>query len=182
MDDPELDDGQLETGHHLRELTDRRRADAGGPENIAARVRKILDYISKVGLDLPIFLDAVCWGNNHLAVDGKAKYERSVLMHSSELPRILERWGGKSSPAKLAVKNYALSTIKTAINGEMDSAVSELTVTGEEIEEENLLSITQEDMVKRLKPVTGTLWEILGSSVTRKDKSRNKHIHDPEKV
>lgn len=64
----------------------------------------------------------------------------------------------------------------------MDNAVSELTVKGEEIEEEKLLSITQEGMVKKLRPMTRTLWEILDSSTTRKDKSRNKYIHDPEKV
>ena len=71
---------------------------------------------------------------------------------------------------------------KTAINSEMDNAVSELTVTGEEIEEEKLLSITQEGMVKKLRPMTRTLWEILDSSTMRKDKSRNKYIHNPEKV
>lgn len=64
----------------------------------------------------------------------------------------------------------------------MDNAVSELTVTGEEIEEEKLLSITQEGMVKKLRPMTRTLWEILDSSTMRKDKSRNKYIHNPEKV
>jgi len=80
------------------------------------------------------------------------------------------------------LRNHALSTIKTAVNAEMDHAVSEFTVTGEEIGEEMLLTITQEDMVNRLKPVTGTLWEILASSTTRKEKSRNKYVHNPQKV
>ena len=64
----------------------------------------------------------------------------------------------------------------------MDNTVFELTMTGEEIEEEKLLSIMQEGMVKRLKPMTGTLWKILDSSTMRKDKSRNKYIHNPKKV
>lgn len=182
MDDPEADDNHTEPGHHLRERTEKRRAAAGGPKAIATRVSQVLEYISGVGLDLPIFLDAVCWGNDDLLADGKAKYERATLMHSSELPQILERWGKKSPPAKSVLRNQALSTIKTAIHTEMDDAVSELTMPDGEIEEEKLLSITQEDMVKRLKPVTGMLWEILDASTTTKDKLRNKHIHSPEKV
>ena len=64
----------------------------------------------------------------------------------------------------------------------MDDVTSKLTTVGEEIEEEALLGITQEDMVKRLRPVTETLWEILDSSTTRKDQSRNRYIHNSEKV
>ena len=182
MNDPEADDSHLEMGHHLRECTERRGANAGGPENIASRVRAVLDHIGNVGLDLPIFLDAVCWGNTHLIANSRARYERNVLVHSSELPQILERWEKKSSSAKSALKNHALSTIKTVIDTKMDDATPELTTVGEEIEEEALLGITQEDMVKRLRPVTETLWEILDSSTTRKDQSRNRYIHNSEKV
>lgn len=113
---------------------------------------------------------------------GKAKYQRSMLMHSDELPQILERLEKESPKAKSVLKNYALSTVRTAINAEMDDAVTERTVANEEIGEEELLSITQEDMVKRLKPVTGTLWEILESSTMRKEKLRNKSVHNPQKV
>lgn len=96
MDDAELNNTQPETGHDLREHTEGRRADAGGPEIVASQVKSILEYIDNVGLDLTIFLDAVCWGNDCLVADGKVKYERSALMHSNELPRMLERWEKKS--------------------------------------------------------------------------------------
>ena len=66
----------------MRRRTGRRRDDAGGPESIATRFTAVLDCIDNLGLDLPIFLSA----------DGKARYERSALIHSEELPQILERW------------------------------------------------------------------------------------------
>ena len=182
MDDTGFDNRRSEVGDNLRKRTGKRRADAGGPEGIAARVRVVLDRIDEVGLDLPIFLDAVCWGNGQLVVDGKAKHERSALMHSEELPRILERCKKNSPQAKSVLKNHALSTIKTVIDAEMDCAVSKLTVTGEEIGEEKLLSITRKDMVDRLRLVTATLWEILDASTTSEGKSRNKYAHDPQKV
>ena len=75
------------------------------------------------------------------------------------------------------MRTHALSTIKATVNSEMDDAVSELTMTSEEVDEERLLGITQDALVKRIKPLTSTLWQILDTSATRKDRSRNKHIH-----
>ena len=181
MNDPGPNEGQPETGQRLREHTEER-GDDTAIDQVAALTRRVLDYMSDAGLDLPIFLDAVFWGNDRLATDGKTKYQRSAFLRSAQFPRILERWEKKSSAAKVVLKAHALSTIKVAVNAEMDDAVSELTITSEEIHEENLLSITQEHLVERLKPVTSTLWEILDTSATRKDKSRNKHIHSPGKV
>jgi hypothetical protein len=63
MDNPEP--GQRKMGKNLREHTRRRREDIGNPEKVAALVQQVLGYISDVGLDLAIFLDAVFWGNDH---------------------------------------------------------------------------------------------------------------------
>jgi len=89
----EIMEDQTEVGCKIREHTARLRVEAGNQKNIATRVRSVLDRIETVGLDLLIFLDAVCWGNEHLIVDnvdGRAKYERSTLMHSRESPQIPE--------------------------------------------------------------------------------------------
>ena len=115
MADTELNDGWPEMGHGYREQTRRRKEVIGGPETIASAVNVVLEYLEKVGLDLPMFLDAVCWGNDHLVADGRAKYQRSVLVYSDELPQILERLEKKSIQAKSAPKCHALSTIKTGI-------------------------------------------------------------------
>ena len=61
--------------------------------------------------------------------------------------------GENPPPTTQALLNaHALSMIKTAINAEMDEEVSKLTVTGEEIDEGKLLGMTQEELVKKLKP------------------------------
>lgn len=183
MDDmEEIADNQPEVGYKIRERTARLRVEAGDMKNIAIRVRSILDHIETVGLDLPIFLDAVCWGNGHLVANGRAKSERSALMNSQELPQILERWEKRSPRASAVLKSHALSIIKTAVDAEMESVVLELTTADEELGEEALLSITQQEMLSKIKPMAGTLWEILDSSTTRKTKSRNKYQHNPQKV
>lgn len=177
MDNPGPSDSQQKTGKNLREHTKRRREDVGSPEKIAALVQQVLRYISDVGLDFAIFLNVVFWGNDHLVADSKAKYKQSTLAHSGELPKILERWEKQSAAARVVLRTHALSTIKATVNSEMDDAVSELTMTSEEVDEERLLGITQDALVKRIKPLTSTLWQILDTSATWKDRSRNTHIH-----
>ena len=98
------------------------------------------------------------------------------------MPQILKQLEKKSTQAKSILKCHVLLTIKKVIHTKMDHVTSNLVAMDEEIQEENLLRITLEDMVSRLKPVAGTLWEILISSTTRKGKLRNKHAHNPQKV
>ena len=120
MDDvQEIVEDQPEVGCKIREHTVRLRVEAGDPKNIATRVRSVLDRIETVGLDLSIFLDAVCWGNEHLIVDGRAKYQRSTLMHSCELPQILERWEKRLPQAGSTLKSHALSIVKTEVDSEI---------------------------------------------------------------
>jgi hypothetical protein len=60
--------------------------------NLAAKVRNILDYISTLGLDLPLFLDAVSWGSPQCLSHSDRKmiqYARTSLLANNELPQIL---------------------------------------------------------------------------------------------
>lgn len=91
----------------------------------------------------------VFWGNDHLAANSKAKYKRSTLTHSGKLPKILERWEKQSAAARVVLRTHALSKIKATVNSEMDDAVSELAMTSEEVDEERLLGITQDALVKK---------------------------------
>ena len=58
----------------------------------AAKIHDILDYISSLGLDLPLFLDAMSWGSPECHSDRKIQYARTSLLASKELPQILRRW------------------------------------------------------------------------------------------
>ena len=63
-----------------------------GDLQVAAKVQKILDYISSLGLDLPLFLDAVSWGSPQCHSNRKIQYARTSLLASKELIEILRRW------------------------------------------------------------------------------------------
>lgn len=54
-------------------------------------VVKVLCTMDVLGLNLPIFLSLLCWGNDACISDPKIRYERTGLMVSEELPKILSR-------------------------------------------------------------------------------------------
>jgi hypothetical protein len=60
--------------------------------DVAERVRKVLDFMSTVDLDLTGFLDALSWGDISCFNDPKIRYARSSLLKSQRLPIILYRW------------------------------------------------------------------------------------------
>ncbi|KAJ6573708.1 hypothetical protein B0H10DRAFT_1838043 [Mycena sp. CBHHK59/15] len=55
------------------------------------KVNKVLQTIREQGLDLAIFLDAVCWGSEACVSDDSIRFAHTGLMVSDELPGILQR-------------------------------------------------------------------------------------------
>lgn len=71
---------------------------------LAERVHAVLQTMADVGLNLPLFLDAVSWGSDDCVQDARIRYARSSLMNSEELPGILRRWW-KPPRSKLSGKS-----------------------------------------------------------------------------
>ena len=57
--------------------------------NLKDTVKKGLFVFDSLGINLPIFLDALSWGDSECITDAKIRYERSTLVNSKELPGIL---------------------------------------------------------------------------------------------
>ena len=77
---------QLENTRNLRERQSQ------FPRSVAARVRAVLIFMDSVGLNLPLFLDYLSWGDVECVKDPQIRYERTALMVSDELPIVLKRW------------------------------------------------------------------------------------------
>ena len=68
---------------HTRRLRERL-----GPDR-ATKVAAVLAYMNNLGLNLPLFLDLVSWGDPDCVTHRKICYEHSALMVSEELPSII---------------------------------------------------------------------------------------------
>ncbi|EDR03411.1 uncharacterized protein LACBIDRAFT_331509 [Laccaria bicolor S238N-H82] len=60
--------------------------------DVTGIVREVLDFMSLKQINLPLFLEALSWGDPGCHSDAKVQYAWTVLMVSDELPGILERW------------------------------------------------------------------------------------------
>ncbi|KAF8886748.1 hypothetical protein BD779DRAFT_1673051 [Infundibulicybe gibba] len=61
-------------------------------QDVLAKVLAILSCMRLHGMNLPIFLDALSWGDPGCHSDRTIQYARTSLMVSEELPGILNRW------------------------------------------------------------------------------------------
>jgi len=99
------------------------------PETAHQKVLNVLNYMDTIGLDLPIFLDLLSWGDQACIENRKINYERTSLMVSKELPSILARWhkpprspGSTSARAEGAshvVEQFAFDCVASVIDSEL---------------------------------------------------------------
>ena len=99
--------------------------------NVADRVRKVLDFMSTVNLDLTGFLDALSWGDRSCFNDPKIRYARSTLLKSEHLPIILNHWwkplrtpgshNKRPDGATETMQNFALTCLKEIYVKELDN-------------------------------------------------------------
>ncbi|KAK7040683.1 hypothetical protein VNI00_009589 [Paramarasmius palmivorus] len=63
-----------------------------GNRPMASSVRRVLAVMKEEGLDLPLFLDFLSWGDESCVQDPTIQYARSALLGSVELLGIFRRW------------------------------------------------------------------------------------------
>ncbi|KAF8431619.1 hypothetical protein L210DRAFT_3415728 [Boletus edulis BED1] len=170
---------QIQSTQRLREAL------TGG---VADKVLAVLSCMDRVGLNLPLFLDFLSWGDRECIVNAKIRYERTALMVSKELPDILERWrspprvsGGRnirSKGARPAMEGFAFSCITEIIDKELEGIGELAMCPSDEVSDSGLTRFLIEDMVLKLSsPALGStprLWALL-QKVSRTKEQARKH-------
>ena len=130
--------------------------------DLAAKVRNILGYITSLGLDLPLFLDAVSWGSPQCHSDRKIQHARTSLLTSEEIPQILRLWlkpprrmkegkGKRPVGARETLYQFALECVTKKVDREMKASAFLFTSPSEEFSEAHLLPVDM-DLKNDLKP------------------------------
>ncbi|KIK80012.1 hypothetical protein PAXRUDRAFT_43499, partial [Paxillus rubicundulus Ve08.2h10] len=99
--------------------------------NVAVRVLTILSHMDSVGLNLPLFLNFLSWGDHECVVNTKIRYACTALMVSEELPGILECWQNLpqacsstdacSKAAQQVIEGFAFSCVAQIVEKELQS-------------------------------------------------------------
>ena len=109
--------------------------------------------MGSLGLNFLILLHALNWGNEPLISNNAAKYHRSILMNSLELPKALKLWSKKSE----AVWRSLLLTMLPNSSIPRSTLVEKLHCDGEDLSEKTFLSITPWSITLLLKLEVPTL-------------------------
>ena len=101
------------------------------PDISCHKVLAVLNYMDSLGLDLPLFLDLLSWGDKGCTENMKINYECTALMVSKELPSILKRWyQPPRSPGSTATRPAGASS--TLERFSFDCSVAEVVEQGVE--------------------------------------------------
>ncbi|KAJ7080894.1 hypothetical protein B0H15DRAFT_786779 [Mycena belliarum] len=140
-------------------------------------------------LPLPLFLDALSWGNPECISDRTCIYARTSLMVSDELPGILARWykpprpsGAKPAGARTPLEHFALNTVCASIDRGMKLSAPLFLSPPEELSEEHLTTFDFASFKSQVKTGNSMLWEVIRhAAYSPLQESRNKH-KDPDMV
>ncbi|KAJ7863951.1 hypothetical protein B0H14DRAFT_2574605 [Mycena olivaceomarginata] len=166
-DEPPLDpdDSEAHIGNEPDDITLQE-------EDIPGKVRTVLKTIRDEGLDLAIFLDAVCWGNKGCISDSEIQFARTGLMVSDELPGILRRCynpprrahkakGKRPAGAHRVLQDFATECVSDAIHREIVTSAFLFFSPPEELSEKHLTSLNFEELRNKTQIHCPILWLLL---------------------
>lgn len=163
------------------------------PHELPHKIEAVLSTMDTLGINLPIFLDALSWGDPACTKHPKIRYARTALMTSVELPDILRRWWKpprSSSSHKSRVKggreameNFASECTQDLLDRELE-VVGKLFLSpaGEDICEENFTGIVFEELINLTMHGAPRLWSLLRSLAYTLKQGRRNLRKDPDKV
>ncbi|KAF8064098.1 hypothetical protein FPV67DRAFT_1420267 [Lyophyllum atratum] len=157
-------------------------------QDLAMKVTQTLHFMDSVGINLPIFLDALSWGDESCTQEGKVRYERAALMNSQELPGILRRWlkpprtpGSKKKHPRGAaptMKAFALDCVEEVVDRELELLAPHLkSPAGDDVQAETLTSTGFEGMQKDVEAAAPSCFRLFQKMASR----RSQHIRNTEK-
>jgi hypothetical protein len=148
--------------------------------------------MDRLGINVPIFLDALSWGDAGCIQDAKVRYARSSLMNSKELPHILRCWwrpprsAGKNKRARGAgptMESFAAECTQHILNWELEAIATYLvSPMGEDITEETLTSLVFSEVIEDMKNDALTLWQLLRTMAYIPDQQKQNTEKNPDKV
>lgn len=151
--------------------------------DLTERVLDVLACLKENCLNVPLFLWALLWGWPDLVPNKEAKWARTALMLSDELPQIIEYMhhpprkhsrGVRTQSGKHTFNKVALGIIQKNITKEMRALTPLMRPASDEISEENFLSIRPSTMISDVKRTAPTLWSLLRcAALTPRQEKRN---------
>ncbi|KAJ7168074.1 hypothetical protein C8R43DRAFT_1121280 [Mycena crocata] len=182
-DIPLIPDDDAELQEPIHRSNSRHLRDKIAPGELQGKVLNVLAAMRAEGINLPIFLDALCWGDESCISDGTIRYARTTLMTSEELPGILDRCyhpprahGEPPQAARKPLLDFAVRTVSDAIDREMMVSAFLFFSPPQDLSEEHLTSLDFDELKDQLQQLLPILWRLLRrAAYTPQQDAKNKH-------
>ncbi|KAJ3818577.1 hypothetical protein F5880DRAFT_1682852 [Lentinula raphanica] len=156
-------------------------------------VLAVLDSIAAQGLDLPLFLDALFYGDSDCHSNQRCRYARDSLMTCDELPRIVQVWhkpprhpGGQKScrpfGASRVMEDFALNTVSSKVNRELRISAPLFASDPLDFSENQLLGVDFQELKAQVLARNPILWRILQSAAYSEKQELHNKRKDPDMV
>ncbi|KAK7031818.1 hypothetical protein R3P38DRAFT_3507985 [Favolaschia claudopus] len=154
------------------------------PGQLISKVLAVLNTLTAQGLDLPIFLDALSWGDQDCISNKTVQYARTSLMTSEELPQILERWyrpprhqsgGQRPEGGRRTLLDFSFTTIADIVDQEMKILAPLFLSPPENLSEEHLTDLDFESLKGEIQGSAPILWNILRRAASTEVRYQHKN-------
>ncbi|KAF7291218.1 hypothetical protein MIND_01265300 [Mycena indigotica] len=161
-----------------------------GSTRILDKVLVVLDCLKGEKMDLPIFLDALLWGDSECIADGKGQYARTTLMTSECFPSILERCHKPPRPSGGAVpvaggpvlEKLAVDLVQRAVDKEMEALAPLFRSPRDALTGERLVEIDFGELKAEAQKLAPTLWNVLRTAAYRPAQAKRNKRKNPDLV
>lgn len=161
--------------------------------DVLSKVKKVISCLQNEGLNLPLFLDAVFYGDPGCHNDGSVQYQRTALMVSDELPVLLERWyqppsrsqglrGQRPTSATKKIVNFARNIINREIDREMKRTANLFLSSPDLLSKEHLLSLNFHAMINECQLHAPTMWGTFRKAAYTAEQDEHNTRKNPDMV
>lgn len=151
--------------------------------DVCHRVVAVLEYMESLQLNLPTLLWALCWNEAYpeLVTNPKARFARTGLTTSELLPGLLKLWhcpprahgrGIRTEAARHAMDGWALDTICSVLDRELDALEDSQRFPQEELSQDALLAINWDDMISSVKTLAPVTWKLFRHAASTKQQEK----------
>ncbi|KAF8222185.1 hypothetical protein L208DRAFT_1525286 [Tricholoma matsutake] len=135
-------------------------------EDITSKVKNMLSFMKQQKINLPIFLEALSWGNPGCHSDPEVQYARTSLMKK----------GKRLAGAQCTLQEFAIECVSKLIDKEMKCSAALFLSPPKDLSEEHLTKLDFKKLKAKIIRDAPVLWQLLQhAAYSEKQELQNKH-------
>ncbi|KAJ7591505.1 hypothetical protein C8J56DRAFT_1003957 [Mycena floridula] len=155
-----------------------------------SKVLKVLETMTELNINLPLFLDALSWGDEACIKNCHIQFSRRLLMHSKELPDILQHWwkppknsARRAKAGRHTMEAFAAECMDSVLDKELAGLANWFkSPSGNDTKVETLTDEDFDMMIARVRRDAPRLWQCIRKLAWTASQEKRNTSKDPNKI